>query len=199
MKKETARKLRLCGYALAWLLMLAYPVARIIQFECPSEQPTTVLIRVNGFDPYDPFRGSHVRLNTRQELTLPPEAPEARLEPGRKLYYATMQTDERGVATFTGLHATRQEIPASILAMKVKHAWCAEKKATADTPASYTCHFSLPFEHFYLNEKEAPKAQELLNHRDAEILLKVKIYRNGDAIAEDILIDGQSVHGLSKP
>ena len=196
MKQETARKLRLCGYALAWLLMLAYPVARIIQFECPSEPPATVLIRVNCFGPYDPFRGSHVRLNTRQELTLPPEAPEARLESGQRTYYATMQTDERGVATFTGLRATRQEIPANILAMKVKHVWCIEVKATDATPAGYTCQFNLPFEHFYLNETVAPKAQELLNHRDAEILLKVKIYRSGDAIAEDILIDGQSVYNL---
>ncbi len=193
MKKETARRLRLVCFAAAWLLMLAYPVARIIQFECPSEPPTTVFIKVNGFDPYDPFRGNHLRLNAMQEIVLPPETG-AHLN-GIGVGYAVMETDEKGVATFTALHSSREEIPDGALFIKVEHAFTSDEKATADRPARHICRFRLPFEHFYLNEKEAPKAEELLRSGD-EILLKVKLYRNGNAIAEDVLIGGKSVHNL---
>ena len=194
MKKETARRLRLACFAAAWLLMLAYPVARIIQFECPSAPPTTVFIKVNGFDPYDPFRGNHLRLNAMQEITLPPEKAEGLAH----LYawptaYATMETDEKGVATFTDLKTLQEEVPDDALFIKVEHASTSVEEATDDKPACHICSFRLPFEHFYLNEKEAPKAEELLRS-GAEILLKVKLYRNGNAIAEDILIDGKSVH-----
>ncbi len=196
MKKETARRLRLACFAAAWLLMLAYPVARIIQFECPSAPPTTVFIKVNGFDPYDPFRGNHLRLNAMQEIVLPPEKAEGLAHPSAWApAYATMETDEKGVATFTALHASREEVPDGALFIKVEHSYCTNEEDTADKPACHICRFRLPFEHFYLNEKEAPKAEELLRS-GAEILLKVKVYRNGNAIAEDVLIGGKSVHNL---
>ena len=194
MKKETARRLRLVCFAAAWLLMLAYPVARIIQFECPSEPPTTVFIKVNGFDPYDPFRGNHLRLNSLQEIILPPETAGGHLN-GQGIVYAVMETDEKGVATFTALYDLRKEVPDGALFIKVEHYYCTNEKATDDRPARHICRFRLPFEHFYLNEKEAPKAEELLRS-GTEILLKVKIYRNGDAVAEDVLIDGKSVYNL---
>ena len=131
-----------------------------------------------------------------QEIVLPPEKAEGLAHPSAWApAYATMETDEKGVATFTALHASREEVPDGALFIKVEHSYCTNEEATADKPACHICRFRLPFEHFYLNEKEAPKAEELLRS-GAEILLKVKVYRNGNAIAEDVLIGGKSVHNL---
>lgn len=182
-----------------FLLMVAagiwYPVSKIIGFEFPSSPPAVFRFSAELYDPYDPFRGRYVALQSR-ELTLPTDKP---AEFFRDAYVA-LGNDENGLAKAVGLVRKPEPgkpaiRPYNIALYPVSSGSGAAEKKT------YIYRIQFPFRRFYMNEKLAPAAEQVF--RDAaragkDCVIVVKVYADGNYAITDLEIDGVPIREFVK-
>ena len=223
MTKQPLIQLRFWLFTLAVIAAFAYPVTRILQFECPRTPPHLYRFELTGYDPNDYFRGKYLHLNpktatyTREDITttdLYYSEPEAHNDK----MYALLTTDPKtGMAIAT---VTRQKpADADFLPVKSIHQdWAqisqlreaeekkqkeAGAKLAANTVPPYHPRFiiELPITKFYVNEEIAKPAQQAINKLTQEhkpVVLIVFIYPHGKYILSDLLFDGIPFHQYLK-
>ena len=181
------RKILLSGvYTLALVLILWYPVGKILRFEFPAAAPVEIKFKATVYDPYDPMRGRYVRLTVLPyRIETADKKSRFTYSPGGSKGYAVIEKTPSGFAKVLRLEKDPSKIGKGEIAVKVKgiyynYGW---KK----TPAAY--RFTWPFDRFYLNELKAPELEAELRNNRHPVVLKVRIFPSGD----------YAVAGLEKP
>lgn len=182
--------LRLVFFLLAFAAALYYPVRKVLAFERPAVPPTEIRFRVKGYDPYDPMRGHYLRLDTVVSFELSREecGRQKKLFAGRKTAFAAVGPGKDGMTEVTALLPAA---PAGKSFVKVRtfgfNTGCGKQK-------SY-CWVQLPFDRYYLNEKLAGDAEDLLRNATRSskhsAVLIVNLYADGRYAVRDLLIDGK--------
>ena len=136
-------------------------------------------------DPSNPFKGKYVVLNFKQNSFT--DRIKRHLEYGQEIF-VILNKDKNG---FAGIESISTTQPSSITNYV---------KATVSylnqNNDSTTVNINYPFEEFYMDEYKAPKAETAYReaNRDTSIITyaRVKIWK-GEAVTEDVIIDGKSI------
>lgn len=191
-----ADKIRLGCYLLAVGAALAYPVAKIISFECPSVPPNIYTFETEIYDPYDPMRGRYVRLNFKQNRVRLPNKNVKLLEWGGPCY-AVLEANPDGTAQIIDLVTDVKQLPAGKDFLKVRYTYFERNfdKKNHEQERTGVHIILLPFDRFYLNERLAPEAETEVreNTRRGKAFVRVKIYRNGNFALDDLIVDGKPI------
>ena len=190
--------IRLVCYIAALVFILFYPVRTIRQFMFPATKGIALRFPVTVYDPYDPMRGRYVRLSltTGRNIVLPKKNRDLNFR-FRQNVFAVL--DIRGESPkIVDLVAERKEIPPGAFFLPVQYLsfnrdYDAKTRKHLKTGKH---HVQLPFERFYLNERKAPKAEKLLQQRNAKAELLVIVYPHGVYQVQDLFINGSSVRSL---
>ena len=181
-----ADRWRVLGFLLTFPAMLWYPVSRIVAFEAPPSMPKTYDFKVELRDPYDPVRGRHVRLTVPMTVRLPGREKPLDIYDARM--YASLRRGKDGTAEIADL---TPEPPASGDFIPVRYQGMSnDRKLHQATPL---------FDRFYLNEAAAPEAERLVAEAlrsSGRVLVRVKVYSDGNTVVETILIDGRDLREL---
>ncbi|WP_420427454.1 GDYXXLXY domain-containing protein [Algiphilus sp.] len=131
----------LAVFAVQWAL----PIGQIQQYQQVVDHGTAYRFRTAPVDPVDPFRGRYVTLQfTAAEITVPVGAS----YPSDQALYAPISVESDGFAV---LQPPRRQPPAGdYLQVRVAH-------RVDDT----RLRVALPFDRYYLNERQAPEAERL--------------------------------------
>lgn len=182
MMNQTA-KLRLTVLVLLLLAALWYPVQKIRFYEFPAVPPQEFRFRVAGVDPYDPLRGHYITLDIKTpEL----ETEDFNYHPYR---YAVLGRDKDDFAIVTEL--SEQHDP-NRPSLQISYRGITRKWQGNQRLEKGTHRFIFPFTRYFLNEKNAFTADELLRKaKQAELL--VLVYPDGNYAVKELLIDGKPV------
>lgn len=173
---------------------LAVPAWMLIGHERVRSDGAVFLFKTAPVDPRDPFRGEYVRLNFEAEQGAW-RAPDAgTMAYGQRKAFALLDTDTAGYARITKLveHAPDQ---GSYLPVRY---WSIGEEGTVST-------LELPFDRYYLEEGDGPKAEELLapdwsNGTPSTPLPAHAVVRilEGQAIITDLVVGERSIHDWLK-
>ena len=206
-------KIRLGCYLVVLAAIFAYPVYTICKFEFMDIPSKEFLFRCEVYDPYDMMRGHYVQLSFEQEhVTLNKDLSTIANDYEADGYlYALLEEDEDGFAKIKDFILEGNELsdnswklllPAGRIWHSPRNYWIShpddphvpEEVKDQNAPPVYEYTLRLPFERYYLNEKLAPLAAEVirkaLQFSDTTVALKVRILETGDFVVEDLLING---------
>ena len=192
MKMTKPNLVRFVCCILAFGAALVWPVQRIIQFEC-SKNYTLHRFKVELYDPYDPMRGRFLRLRV-----LPNTYRNKKKFSGWQIpAWIRLGSDKEGFATI-GQLSTEPITGPGCLKVKFDRNWTLKEEKGQDY--SYTVRY--PFDRYFINEKLAADAEAALTgatktKRPAEI--RVRVYRDGNFMIEELLIDGKPIRELLRP
>ena len=161
-------------YTFALVLILWYPVGKIMRFECPAVPPVELKFKATVYDPYDPMRGRYVQLRVMPD-EIKTSDKKSRIK-WRESGYAVIKKTPQGFAEILRLEKDLSQVKKGEIAVKVKRIWYFS--AWKKRPAGYG--FIWPFDRFYLNELKAPELEAELRNRKNPVVLKVNIYPSGD-------------------
>ena len=167
-------------YTLALLLILWYPVGKILRFEFPAVEPVELKFKATVYDPYDPMRGRYVRFQVLPD-TLETTDKRSRFDYSRRERkgYAVVRKTPQGFAELLRLEKDFSNVKKGEIAVKVKNIWYnGIWQWEKNKKPSYK--FEWPFDRFYLNELKAPALEAELQNSNKPMVLKVKIFPNGD-------------------
>lgn len=182
-----------------FLLMVAagvwYPVSKIIGFEFPSSPPAVFRFSAEIYDPYDPFRGRYVALQSASQTLVADEPIEF-----YKDAYVVLENDENGLAKAVGLVRKPESGKPAVRAYNISR-YPASSESGAAEKKIYNYSIQFPFERFYMNEKLAPAAEQAF--RDAlrsgkKCVIVVKVYADGNYAITGLEIDGVPIHDFLK-
>lgn len=191
--------IRFVLYLLTLAAILWHPVNRILAFERPSVPPAVFDFRMEIFDPYDPMRGRYVRLNPEFSVRL--KNKNTNLFRNDQEIFAVLEKDEKGLAKFVDLVPKK---PDGKKFLKVKYSWFqADYGKDPKNPKRNILlktgqhRIRTPFERFYMNEKSAPAAEQMVREAtaDKKAVIRVKVYADGNAAIDSLLVDGKPVLG----
>ncbi|MCB0762503.1 MAG: GDYXXLXY domain-containing protein [Flavobacteriales bacterium] len=175
-------------FIIAAVAAVAVPLYMVIQSELAWNDGTEYRFRCAAYDPFDPFRGSYVRLRFDQaNITLEHESLAA---PGDAAY-AVLGVDSIGFAQITHL---ADAIPAEGDYITV------EVRDTVHTDFGVRYRLELPFTKYFMEENKAPVVETKfrgLNVAQMENTWAVVSVRNGHAVTKDLFLDGTSANELA--
>jgi uncharacterized membrane-anchored protein len=162
---------------------LAYPASMIVGYERTLRAGTPLRVRCQAVDPSDLLRGRYVQLRL-ESFTIPAERPEAYHR--SQTVYALLEADAAGFARLGGIRDEAPErglyLPAEVLAVN---------------PDTREVTVGLPFDRYYMDEYDAPRAEAALrssaSRGDAFVVLRV---REGRAAIEDLFVGGRPIAEL---
>ena len=162
-------------YTFSLVLILIYPVNRIVRIDFPSEEPVEMKFKVVLRDPYDPMRGRYVVLNVE-----PNRIPAGKVQGDiqwRDKAYMVLERDEKGFGKPVRVTKDRSSIKDGEIFVRVKNVW--QTYSQRNDKKEY--NLQLPFDRFYLNEFKAPQLEKELQYvtRKFDMILTVKFFRNG--------------------
>jgi len=161
----------------------------IVQREITLRRGVPVKFKVAPVDPYDALRGRYVLLRfeaCRNPVKMAQEDAvrrRARLRRGERVY-AVLRVDDSGFAKIVEVRR-RPPKEGLYVAAWVRYA-----------PQDGAVVLRLPFEHFYMDEYRAPRAEDLLRRRTAReqhpAYVVVRVLR-GRAVLEDLYVDDRPI------
>jgi uncharacterized membrane-anchored protein len=166
----------LCLFA----LQIAVPVYMIIHRENVLRYGKQYKFRTAPVDPYDAFRGKYVALKMQEDTA--PVLDNSQFLHGQKLY-ALIEEDRDGFSKITGVLKNR---PLRGDYIKARYGYNDGSKI----------YLNLPFDRFYMDEKDAPLAESAYrtysrsDKQDAYILVRIK---DGSAVIEDLFINNKPI------
>ena len=178
MKKSDV--IRFVFFSLTLVAILWYPVNKILRFEFPDQAPAEYNFKLELYDPYDPLRGRYVALNN----TMTVQNSHSNYVPlaFSQECCAVLQRDAEGFAVVTELVPAP---PAGKDFIRVKYMY-----EIFSDDGKTECIIALPFDRFYLNEKDAPEMERRVREASAEgrAVVKVKVYKDGTAVISDLMV-----------
>ncbi len=179
------RNLRIALFVLAAAAQLAVPASLILRREQTLRHGEVFRFRTAPVDPYDAFRGRYVAVRVEPD-TVDTAGPAPR--EGRWVCVGVAA----GPDGFARLTTATTEPPAAGAWMRVRVRYGSGR----------TLHLELPFDRFYMEESDAPRAEQV--YRDAarrdgpqDAWLVVRVYR-GRAVIEDLFVGGRPVKDVLK-
>lgn len=139
-------------------------------------------------DPNDPFRGKYITLYFEQNVFK--VKGDTKFMRGEDIF-VLLHENEDGFAEMEDLSL---EVPVGTIDyVKAKIDYIITNDDTASIFIDY------PFDRFYMEEYKAPEAEKIYNETQIDFniiayaLVKIK---DGDAVLEDVMIDGESINDL---
>jgi uncharacterized membrane-anchored protein len=170
-------------FALTCIAQLAYPASMIVGHERILRAGTPVRIHCQAVDPSDILRGRYLRLRL-ETFTAPVENPED--YHGSPTVYALLETDAAGFAHLVGI---RDRAPETGLYLRAE--------VQEVNPETREVTVGLPFDRYYMDEYDAPRAENAYRSGagkgDAFVVLRVK---GGRAAVEDLFVGGRPIAEL---
>lgn len=204
----------------AFMLQAGILAWMIIQREIILSQGELYKFKVAPVDPYDAFRGRYVRVNIEGDG---PFRTDTQLRRGMHLY-PSLVVDANGIASLTN-PAVKPPINMPYIKVKCRYSNPEMREsgivitnfdkhannvvATNTRPkmvmsGKYTTRVELPFDRYYLDEKLAPKAEQVYNEtrrgdqknrKEAALLVRV---RKGRALIEMLEVGGVPIRDLAR-
>ena len=192
------RLLKDCNRALLLFLAVSaiaalYPIYKIISYEFPLTQPTIYKFEIEALDPYDSFRGRYIVLSPRPSIIIAENGEDFS---GGRYVYAIVTRDKEGFAKIASLSMRQPDVPS----LKIRSPYL-EREYPGLKKGESAYRVELPFTKYFMNEKIAPKAEELTTkmlRRGVKTAAVVKIYRAGNYSVTDIEIGGRSIREYLK-
>lgn len=187
-----------CNCALLFFLVVSaiaalYPIYKIISYEFPLTQPTIYKFEIEALDPYDSFRGRYIVLSPRPSIIIAENGEDFS---GGRYVYAIVTRDKEGFAKIASLSMRQPDVPS----LKIRSPYL-EREYPGLKKGESVYRVELPFTKYFMNEKNAPKAEELtakMLRRGVKSAAVVKIYRDGNYSVTDIEIGGRSIREYLK-
>lgn len=168
-------------YLLLVFAMFAMAARTVLRAQEALEDGKTYRMRISGYDPVDLFRGRYLLFSM-------PDTAGARsdkLPPRARRGYVSLRDGADGFAVF-GMLSPRPERHTDSIEVRIPH-WSYQSGN----------RFSAPFSRYYVNERQAEKAEKLFleaaRRREAVLLFRVK---DGFAVIEDIELGGRPLRKL---
>ena len=183
------RNALIAAFVVLALIQAAVPLFMIARREATLRDGVQYKFRTAPVDPADPFRGRYVALRMEQESVGVPAGADFRR--GERAY-ATLERMPDGFTRLSDVSRTRPESNAFI---KVR----VNYPETGGT--TNRVHLDLPFDRYYMNEKQAPKAEQAYwrnsrrTNQAAYITVRVK---SGSAVLENLYIGDEKVEDYIK-
>lgn len=174
----------LIGLLAVFAVQWALPISQIQQYQRVVDHGTAYRFRTAPVDPVDPFRGRYVTLRfAAAEIAIPAGAS----YPPDQALYAPITVEPSGFAV---LQPPRLQPPeGDYLEVRVAH-------RVDDT----RLRVRLPFDRYYLNERQAPEAERLAREamradRERSLAPSWAVVRvlSGEAILTELFINGVPV------
>lgn len=169
-------RLLLALFGLALFAQLAVPASMILKRERTLAHGQAFKFRTAPVDPYDAFRGRYVALGFDQRsVAAPPGHDFAR----GQTVHVRLEEDADGFATFAEALRDRPD-PAPYLTTKIQYV------------GGDLVHLRLPFDRFYMDENEAPAAEQayrqnsVRSNRNAYVQVRIE---KGFGVIEDLYVD----------
>jgi uncharacterized membrane-anchored protein len=172
--------LRLALFAVLVLVQLAVPASMIASHQLTLTHGEPFRFVVRPIDPIDPFRGRYVIV---QPLAAQQPAPQGVPVRVGETVYLALAHDADG---FAEVLAVSLEAPRDVPYVTARVRFV----------SGGTLHLELPFERFYMNERQAPRAEAAMwgRPRDTEpTFISVRV-RNGRTVLEQLYLAGVPVH-----
>jgi uncharacterized membrane-anchored protein len=172
--------LTLYGFISLAMLQLFVPISMIARREATLKNGQQLKFKTAPVDPYDAFRGRYVAL--RIEQSSGPVAKGSRLERGQRVY-VILGEDEDGFAVVRKVTASRPEDKTYI-------------KTTVRHLSGGKAHVRLPFDRYYMNEKDAPGAERVYRQHSrrtnqaAHVVVRVA---SGFAVLEELYVKDKPI------
>ena len=185
------KKWVLGAFVVVCLVQLGVPASMIISRENILKEGKEFKFVTEPVDPTDPFRGKYITLNYRDVVF----ETDTSLEWARgETTYVRLREDEEGFARIAGLSKSAPAGDVPFLKATIRYTNLTGKNTQLITVA-------YPFDRLYMEETLAPAAE--LAYAEAArdtvsttwALVRVK---NGDAVLEDVLIDGVSIREIAQ-
>lgn len=188
MNQMNTKYILLLVFALVAAAQLYIPVSMISEQEDILKTGKVFKFKTAPIDPNDPFRGKYVTLNFDNTVfKIIGDHPYSQGED----VYAQIRENEEGFVEILKLHHDRPS--ENIDFVKAKIGYINIMNDTTIVPIDY------PFNRYYMEESKAAKAEETYavaqidSSKTAYAIVKIK---NGDAVLEDVMIDGISINEL---
>lgn len=170
-----SKSLLLTLFTLAVIVQISIPGQMVWQYEDCLNHGAVYRFHTAPLDPYDAFRGRYLWLAVRpSEAAIQPEANWQRGDTA----YVPLSVDPQGYAQFGEIARTAPK-EGDYLKTRIFY------------PSDKTVQLDLPFDRFYLDEKDAPRAETIQrkfnNAVETYIIVRVK---NGYAVIEDLILGG---------
>lgn len=179
------RKIMLSALIAVVVIQLGVPLSMIIKREIALKNGRQFKFKTAPVDPYDAFRGRYVALGMEQNK-VKSDSNEG-WEKGQRVYVLLNENPE-GFAELAGI--TREKPKSdNFIKVRVRYSYQGEVQ------------INLPFDRFYMNEKDAPKAETAYRkhssreQRDAYVTVRVL---DGFAVLEDLYVGGVPVSDFLK-
>ncbi|CAA6676482.1 MULTISPECIES: GDYXXLXY domain-containing protein [unclassified Lentimonas] len=195
-------KLRVILLGLLILAQIAVPFRMIQQRETVLREGELFRFKTEPIDPADPFQGRYVWLGIEQDYVRLTEQ-EADAIDYKTHGYATVSIDDQGFAQFSHWSDdkpsdTEAYLNTRALGRSIRWEELDDDPDNERKRIYKGLRIDIPFTRFYMDEAKAPRAERIA--RDASradtCWVAVRIL-NGQAVIEDVLIEGQSIRDLA--
>ncbi|MEZ4883377.1 MAG: GDYXXLXY domain-containing protein [Chitinophagales bacterium] len=175
------------AFFIVMLLYLAYPAYLIATHENTLSTGQVFRFKPRPVDPYDAFRGKYIVLSYEENSLTYPNAMET-FDFNSKVYLE-VNTDAQGFAKITNAYTQTPDF-SNYIATNVNYV------------DSNTIYYNLPFDRYYLNEYDAPVAEQayndILRQQNRNDSTTVAAYidvrvKNGLAIIEELYLQNQLI------
>ena len=183
-------KIRLTLFSLIAIAQLAVPAQMIWQQEQTLKLGREFKFETAPVDPVDAFRGRYVALSFKDASVQNPNATYICNIPNGATVYVTLGVDANGFA---------KPLTASLASVKGDNVI----RARVGWQDGDKLNLVFPFNRFYLEEKNAPRAEEIYRKTNREAkpnaphntYVTVRVYHDSAAL-EDLYIDGKPIREI---
>lgn len=182
-------KLTVAAFILMALIQLYFPAQMIFENEHLLQAGIEYKFKTAPIDPNDPFRGKYITLHYEQNtIEIRDENEWQRSE----VVYVIVSKDLSGFAKIQSVSKVKPSNKVDFVKAKVNF---------VTTNGSNKLIIGYPFDRYYMEESKAPEAEVTYREsqqdtrRPAYALVKIK---GGEAVLEDVLIDGESIKEIVK-
>lgn len=208
MNETILKIIRITVFTFCILAFFIVPCAQIVKYHKIETTGTRLLFHVEGFDPYDPFRGRYVMIRLS-----PHSIPLERLQDGKETQkldrYRGSDSNplwvgiKPGADGFAQIETATFKTPKSLndpnlTYWKIKSYYSSRDWNVELKDAIYdSLEIQYPITRFYMNERLAPTAETEIRANQGKITAVVYV-KDGIGVLEDILVDGVPLAKVSK-
>jgi len=188
-QKKNLKKWIIPAFLVLCLVQLYAPLSLIVTHNAVLTKGKLFRFKVAPVDPNDPFRGKYITLRYEVNSVKVKNVNEFL---GNTKAYVILKTDPHGYAMIENISLRRPNSPVDYVEVPA-YVINIDDKNIVDV--------EFPFRRFYMEETKAVRAEKLFlqTQRNPGVSTVALVYvRNGAAVLEDVLINGESVNKLLK-
>lgn len=181
------KKILLVLFILVAIVQISFSASMIINREITLKSGKQFKFRTAPVDPYDAFRGRYVALDLEEEDREVPVSEDEDYTLSQTVY-AIIKEDEEGFARIKTIQTERPDHDNYI-------------KTWIYMLSKNTVWLRIPFNRFYMDEFEAPRAEEAYRESnrsgDSETYITVRV-KSGSGVIEGLYIDNKHIREYIK-